>query len=89
MSADLLDLSKTKVRRLASEKIGKDVYVQVHLVTYMKKTGEPVPVVTVNEASHQECSISATDVYVVSNKIGGYTDADGKRIHLALPSPAR
>lgn len=70
---DILDFTKTKVIRLASEKVGKDVYRQVHLVHFIKKSGEKVDAITVNEVSHQECSMSDVDVYVVSKRLGNYT----------------
>jgi hypothetical protein len=66
-----IDFTKTKIKEIASEKIGEDLYRQVHLVTFFKNTGEKVVVMTVNDASHDECSIGLVDVYVVSKKIGG------------------
>jgi len=66
----VLDFTKTTIKRLASEKIGKDLYRQVHLVRFYKKTGEQVAVITVNDASHDECSMSDVDVYVVTKQLG-------------------
>ena len=68
-----LDFSKTKVTGLASEKIGKDLYRQVHLVQFVKRSGEDVLAMTVNEASSQECSMSNVDVYLVSKQLGDYS----------------
>lgn len=74
---DSLDAKKTRVSRLASERIGKHrydgkaVYRQVHLVQFFKKSGEPIEVITVNDASHIECSMSDVDVYVISKHLGG------------------
>jgi len=59
------------VQRLASEKIGTDLYRQVHLVTLPEKGGNEIRVITVNDASHEECSMSAVDVYVISKQLGG------------------
>lgn len=67
---EVLDFTKTTTKRLASEKIDKDLYRQVHLVRFFKKTGEQVVVITVNDASHEECSMSGVDVYVVSKQLG-------------------
>lgn len=67
---EMLDFSKTTIKRLASEKIGKDLYHQVHLVTFCKKTGEQVVVITINNASNEECSMSGVEVYVVSKQLG-------------------
>ena len=76
IDSDTLDFEKTRVVRLASERIGKDpifhkgLYRQVHRVTFVKKSGETLAVITVNDASHQECSMSDVDVYVVSKRLG-------------------
>jgi hypothetical protein len=76
-----IDFSKTSVKLLAQEKIGKDLYNQVHLITFTKKpedlvtlarrSNDQIQVITVNEASSQECSMSAVDVYVISRHLGG------------------
>ena len=73
ISNDSLDTSKTKVSKLASEKVGKDLYHQVHLVRFVKTSGEDVFAITVNEASSQECSMSNVDVYLISKRLGDYT----------------
>ena len=67
---DRLDFTKTKVVRLASEKIGKDLYRQLHLVTFTQKTGETIEVITSNDASHQECSMSGVQVFVIAKRLG-------------------
>lgn len=69
-NSDELDFSKTKTVRLASEKIGKDLYRQIHLVTFIKKTGETIQVITNNDASNEECSMSGVEVYLVSKRLG-------------------
>jgi hypothetical protein len=70
---ETIDFKETQVVRLASEKIGKDLYRQVHLVRFVKKSNEQITVITVNEASSQECSMSKVDVYVVSKLLGKYS----------------
>jgi len=67
---DDLDFNKTKTVRLASEKIGKDLYRQIHLVTCTKKSGETIQVITNNDASNEECSMSGVEVYLVSTHLG-------------------
>jgi hypothetical protein len=66
-----LDFTKTKTIRLASEQIGKNLYRQIHLVTFTEKTGNQIEVITVNDASNEECSMTGVDVYVVKERIGG------------------
>jgi len=65
-----LDFEKVKTVRLASEKIGKDLYRRIHFVTFTKKSGETIQVVTSNDASHEECSMSGVEVYLVSKRLG-------------------
>lgn len=67
---DSLDVTKTKITRLASERIGKTLYRQVHLVRFIKKSGESIDAITVNDVSPQECSMSDVDVYLVSRRLG-------------------
>lgn len=71
-----IDESKTRIIRLASEKIGKDLYRQVYDITFVEKGGTRVEVVTSNKASWQECSMSGVDVFVVSRHIGGPDPAE-------------
>jgi hypothetical protein len=66
-----VDFTKTKVLRLASEQIGKDLYRQIHEVTFTEKSGNVIEVITMNDASHQECSETGVDVFVVSKHLGG------------------
>lgn len=66
-----LDESKTRAVRLASEKIGKDLYRDVYDITFYEKSGTAIEVITSSKASSSECSMSGVDVYVVSKKIGG------------------
>ena len=75
-----VDASKTRVRLIASEKIGKDLFRQVHLVDFSIKTGEQLSAITVNEVSSQECSMSNVDVYLVSKQLGNYTAGKQKII---------
>jgi hypothetical protein len=70
---DALDFKKTTVTRLASEKIGKDLYRQVHLIRFFKISGESIQAIAVNEVSNQECSMSNVDVYLVSSRLGDYS----------------
>jgi len=68
---DKLDFAKTKTVRLASEKIAPDLYHQVHHVSFIEKSGRLIEVITTNDVSSEECSMSEVDVYVVSKHLGG------------------
>jgi len=65
-----LDFTKTKTIRLASEKIGKDLYRQIHHVIFTEKSGNVIEVITINEVSSIECSMSGVDVFVISKHLG-------------------
>lgn len=66
-----LDFTKTKTVRIASERIGKDLYRQVHFVVFTVKAGGTIKVITSNQASSEECSMSGVEVFVVSKRLGG------------------
>lgn len=68
-----LDFTKTKTIRLASEKIGKDLYRQIHYINFIEKSGNKIEVITINDASNEECSMSGVDVFVISHHLGDYT----------------
>jgi hypothetical protein len=67
-----LDIGKTRTVRLASEKIGPNLYRQVHDVVFTQKSGTTLEVITANDATNDECSGSGVQVYVVSKRLGGY-----------------
>ena len=68
---DKLDFTLTKTTRLASERIGRDLYRQIHYVVFTEKSGNVIEVITVNNASSQECSMSGVEVFVISRRLGG------------------
>ena len=70
LESETTDFTKTRVNRLASEKVGKDLYRQVHEITFVKKAGDKVTVVAVSDASHEECSMGGVKVFVVSQQLG-------------------
>lgn len=61
-----IDWNKTKVTELAHQKVGKDLYKQVHLVIYTEKDGKQFAIIAVNNASSEECSMDGPDLYLVS-----------------------
>jgi hypothetical protein len=68
---DAIDFTKTRTERLASEKIGKDIYRQIHHIFFTEKSGSVIEVITSNDASNAECSMSGVDVFVISRHLGG------------------
>ena len=64
-----LDFAKTKTTRLASEAIAENLYRQIHHIVFTEKAGNTIEVITVNDASHDECSMSGVDVYVISRHL--------------------
>lgn len=65
-----IDFTKTKTVRVASEKIGKDLYRQIHHIFFTQKDGTLIEVITVNNASSVECSMSGVEVFVISKRLG-------------------
>jgi len=63
------DLSKTTTVRLASQKIGRDLWHQVYQVTFTRKSGEIVEAIAIHDASTEECSMSGVEVFVVSKHL--------------------
>ncbi len=64
-----IDFPKTKTSRLASEKVGKDLWRQVYHVTFTKKSDETIEAIAVHDASLEECSMSGVEVFVVSKHL--------------------
>ena len=69
-----IDFSKTKTVRIASEKVGKDLWHQVYHVTFTKKSGDAIDAIAVHDASQEECSMTGVEVFVVSKHL----NPDGK-----------
>ena len=68
---ETIDHAATKVVRLASEESANGLFRQIHLITFITKAGSTFQVVTANDASSVECSMSEVTVYVISKQIGG------------------
>jgi hypothetical protein len=64
-----IDYEKTKTVLLSSQKIGDDLDKEIHHITFYKKNGKKVEVITVNDTSSEECSMSGVDVYLIDKKI--------------------
>ena len=69
-----VDFSKTTTKRLASEKIGDDLYHQIYLVKFTEKSGKVIEAIAAHNASREECSMTGVEVFIVSKHI----DPDGK-----------
>lgn len=55
---------------LAAEPVGRGVYKEVYDITYRERNGRIIEVVTLNNASDEECSLSNVDVLIVSKHLG-------------------
>jgi hypothetical protein len=66
-----VDFTKTRTIRLASQKIGDDLYRQIHRIRFTEVSGHVIEVITRNDASSVECSMSGVDVFVISRHLGG------------------
>jgi hypothetical protein len=68
---DSIDFKKTMTIRIASEKKGDSLFKQVHHVTYVKKSGEKIEAITINDASLDECSMGEVQVHLISRTLPG------------------
>ncbi|NUF08606.1 hypothetical protein [Snodgrassella sp. ESL0324] len=64
-----LDESKTKITLLASEKKAKGLYTQIYHFTFYDKIGNSYEIITNNDASYQECSMTGVDIYLISKSV--------------------
>jgi hypothetical protein len=69
--ADDVLTAKTRTTRIASEKIGKDLYRQVHRITFTEVSGKTVEAIVVNNVSSEECSMSSVEIFMVSKHLKG------------------
>jgi hypothetical protein len=67
---DKIDFSKTATKRIASQRIGKDLFHQVYDVIYSEKSGRKIEAIAVHDASDEECSMTGVELYVVSRRLG-------------------
>ena len=67
---DGVDFARTKTVRLASEKLSQGMYRQIHLITFVEKSGNKIEVSTSNVVSNDECSESGVGVFVISKRFG-------------------
>ena len=64
-----IDFAKSKTVRLASEQTAKDLWHQVYLVKFHKKSGDDVKAIVIHDASAEECSMTDVQVFVVSTTL--------------------
>jgi len=51
------------------EKTARDLWHQLYLVTFFKKSGGSVQAIVVHDASTKECSMSGVQVFVVAKRL--------------------
>lgn len=67
--ASKLNFDKTEVAVLASQNIGNGNFRQIHLITFTDEAGGKITVITKNDATAEECSMSPVDVYLVAKRL--------------------
>jgi hypothetical protein len=70
LTNDQVDFKKTTSKKLSYEKIGKDLYRQVHLVTFERKDHKSLQAIVWSDASSEECSMGSAQVFVISQTLG-------------------
>ncbi|WP_239364213.1 hypothetical protein [Snodgrassella communis] len=61
-----LDESKTKITLMATEKKGNDLYTQIYHFIFYDKYNNSYEIITKIDSSHEECSISSVNGYLIS-----------------------
>jgi hypothetical protein len=69
LSSETVVFERVTSVRVASEKIGADLWRQVHRVRFPLKNKQVVQVLTVSDASSEECSMGDVDVFLVSRVV--------------------
>ena len=72
LQPESVDFSKTHVELLSQQQVGKDLYRQIHEVTFALKSGSIVRAITTSDASSEECSMGNVKVRVVGQVFGDY-----------------
>jgi len=72
VTPESVDFPKIHVALLAQQKIGKDLYRQIHEITFPLKSGTVVRAVTTSNASSDECSMSSVKIRVIGPVLGDY-----------------
>ena len=65
-----LDQAATTATLLAAQPLGHNLYKEIYDITFHDRAGRTLEVLTSNEASNEECSMSAVDVWVISRHLG-------------------
>ena len=66
---DRTDFDSIEVTRLASERTSRRMHHQVHHIVLPQKDGTALEVITVNDASFEECSESPVTVFLVARSL--------------------
>ncbi|MCO6506178.1 MAG: hypothetical protein J6571_03520 [Snodgrassella sp.] len=61
-----IDEPKSKITLLASEKKKKGLYTQIYHFVFYDKKGNTYEVITKNDSSYEECSMSSVSSYLIS-----------------------
>jgi hypothetical protein len=69
IDSKLVNDDKTEVKQLASEKLGTDLYREIYLIKYIEKSGNEIEVITINDTSSEECSMSDVEVFLITKKL--------------------
>jgi hypothetical protein len=65
-----IDLAKTSVEHLGSTRLGKNLWRQVHHITYKSSSGVALlEIIAVNEATDEECSGSGVDIFLITKHL--------------------
>jgi len=69
LTPEAVDFDHTTSRMLVSERIRQNLWRQVFRVTFPLKNGGKVEAIVINDASQEECSMTAPEVFLVSKQL--------------------
>ena len=69
LNGDDVDLRRTKTVRLASEKISRNRYRQIHDIIFFEKNGRKIEVIANSIVSAEECSESSVQIFLISGRL--------------------
>lgn len=72
VTADNIVGTATQVTRLASNRVSADLYRQIYYIVFKENSGKHLGVITISDASPEECSMGDVELFVIRTHVIGY-----------------
>lgn len=79
------NLDRTKVVLMAQQKLNSNLFKQILKITFFKKNGESIVVITENDVSKNACSMGPVNVHIISSEVS--SNAPIQKPITTLPYP--